>query len=119
LIKSTAKVPFTAPLESGVMLPVNALVFASKLPPIVSGQFTVTCALVTVNASSARAAAGASAFTRRATPNRQIGRTFLIAFPPLENAVTQSGGATDMPRGCDHDACAVSASTKAIKDTIA
>src|SRR6476469_3500501 len=112
LIKSTAKVPFTAPLESGVMVPVNALVLASKLPPIVSGQLTVTCALVTVSASSARAAAGARAVSRTATPNRQFGRTFLIAFPPVENAVTHRGGATDMPRARDRDACPVSARTK-------
>src|SRR3954465_7349668 len=74
------------------MLPVSALVFASKLPPVVSGQFTVTCALVTVSASSARAAAGARALTRTATPNRQFGRTFLIAFPPVEMRLRSQEG---------------------------
>src|SRR5262249_37294750 len=91
-IRSTAKDAFTAPLPSGVTLPVSAVVFASKLPPIVSGQFTVTCAVVTCNASSARAAVGNSAAATSTAVNRQFVRTFVMSVPPRKITVRSEEG---------------------------
>src|ERR687888_134297 len=96
-IRSTASAPFTAPPLAGVTVPVTAVVFASKAPPIVIGQTTVTSPLVIRSASCARAESGNAA--RQPTTNPTCVTRLIPIDTPYERERRRltTPSATEMP----------------------